>query len=110
MRVILEFNGDVKGFEDAICEQDDEFNFYDSLFWELDYGGSGSFHRTKYGDIKIRVEDNEKEYKKGFADGKVQGELEAMARIRQGIKNYIKNEQMVVDEDDLVKIIMGEKL
>ena len=52
---------------------------------------------------------NSEEYEKGFADGKVQGELEAMARIRQGIKNYIKNEQMVVDEDDLVKIIMGEK-
>lgn len=109
MRVILEFNGDVKGFEDAICEQDDEFNFYDSLFWELDYGGSGSFHRTKHGDIKIKVEDTEKAYKQGFADGKVQGELEAMANVKQGIKNYINNEQMVVDEDDLVKIIMGGK-
>lgn len=109
MRVILEFNGDVKGFEDAICEQDDEFNFYDSLFWELDYGGSGSFHRTKHGDIKIMVEDSEKDYKKGFADGKTQGELEAMASVKQGIKNYINNEQMVVDEDDLVKIIMGGK-
>lgn len=51
----------------------------------------------------------EKDYKKGFADGKMQGELEAMARIRQGIKNYINNEQTVVDEDDLVKIIMGGK-
>lgn len=51
----------------------------------------------------------EKHYKKGFADGKVQGELEAMARIRQGISNYIKNEHMVVDEDDLVKITLGEK-
>lgn len=110
MKVILEFNGDVKGFEDAICEQDDEFNFYDSLFWELDYGADGSLHRTKYGDIRIKVEDNEKDYKKGFADGRMQGELEAMARVKQGIKNYIKNEQMVVDEDDLVKIIMGEKL
>lgn len=60
MKVILEFNGSEEDFERAFDSMDDQFNINDSIFWEIDYGdGKGAgFHRTEYGDIKIKVEHN----------------------------------------------------
>lgn len=58
MRVILEFNGttteDLKNFERAMCEKDENFNLLDSILWELDYGTGESKHPTKYGTITIK--------------------------------------------------------
>ena len=58
MRVILEFDGnsvdDLKNFEKALCEPDENFELIDSILWELDYGEGESKHATKYGDITIR--------------------------------------------------------
>lgn len=63
-------------------------------------------------------------YKSGYNDGVVAGELQAMARIKQQIHNYIAKYQKLWDEtdgeeginydncdleDDLMKIVMGEK-
>lgn len=62
MKVILEFDGSEEDFERAFDSMDDDFNINDSVFWEIDYGTSSvepnesSYHRTKYGDIKITVE------------------------------------------------------
>lgn len=55
MKILLEFDGDERNFSRAVCEMDDNFEFYDSLIWCIDYeeeGGKG-MHRTKYGDIKL---------------------------------------------------------
>lgn len=61
MRVILEFEGnDIDRFEKAISETDENFDFYDNLFWELDYGDGESKHCSKYGDITIKTEGVEK--------------------------------------------------
>lgn len=54
MKVILEYDGSVADFENEICKMDDSFDFYDSLFYELDYGDKqGSYHKN----IKITKED-----------------------------------------------------
>lgn len=58
MTVELQFNGSITDFERAICAMDDQFDFYDSLFWELDYGGAGSCHLTEFGEIKIKVKED----------------------------------------------------
>lgn len=63
MKVILEFDGSEQDFERAFDSKDDNFYINDSIFWEIDYHddsledtGEYSIHRTKYGDIRIKVE------------------------------------------------------
>lgn len=53
-RIILDFNGTTQDFQNAIDSIDDQFNFIDSLFWEMDYGEGESHHHTQYGDITIK--------------------------------------------------------
>ena len=57
MTVELKFNGSITDFERAICAMDDQFDFYDNLFYELDYGGAGSVHHTEFGDIEINIKE-----------------------------------------------------
>lgn len=59
VKVILDFDGTLTDFQRAICAMDDEFDFYDSLFWEMDYGGIGTTHNTPFGDIGITIESDE---------------------------------------------------
>lgn len=58
MKVVLEFDGDttedLKRFERAMCEKDENFWLLDSILWELDYGEGESKHATKYGTIIIK--------------------------------------------------------
>lgn len=56
MKVILEFEGNDIDFKDAIEAKEEDWDFFDSLYWEMDYGGEGSIHHTEYGDIFIRVQ------------------------------------------------------
>lgn len=57
MVVELKFDGSITDFEKAMCAMDDEFDFYDNLFYELDYGGAGSVHHTEFGDIEIKAKE-----------------------------------------------------
>lgn len=58
LKIIFEFDGDSQSFQNAISSKDDEFDFIDSIFWEMDYGEGKSFHSTEYGDITIKyIED-----------------------------------------------------
>lgn len=57
-KIILEFEGTDEDFERALCEKDEEFELIDSILWEKDYGGEGSVHRTKHGDIMIHSVEN----------------------------------------------------
>lgn len=60
LKIIFEFDGDSQSFQKAISskDKDDEFDFIDSIFWEMDYGKGESFHSTEYGDITIKyIED-----------------------------------------------------
>ena len=59
VKVTLDFDGTLTDFQNAICTIDNEFDFFDSLFWEMDYGGAGSKHSTEFGDIGITVESDE---------------------------------------------------
>lgn len=57
VKVTLTFDGTAEEFQKAICaDENDGFDFIDSLFWEMDYNGSGSWHITEFGDIEIKVE------------------------------------------------------
>lgn len=58
LKIIFEFDGDYQSFQNTISSKDDEFDLFDSIFWEMDYGEGESFHSTEYGDIKIKyIED-----------------------------------------------------
>ena len=57
-KITLEFEGTSEDFERALCEKDEEFELIDSILWEKDYGGEGSVHKTKYGDITIHSVEN----------------------------------------------------
>ncbi len=55
MQLILKFNGDIKDFQNALVSYDDNFNIFDSVFYQMDYEEEGTegVHHTKYGDITI---------------------------------------------------------
>ena len=58
MKIVLEFDGNDIDFKDSIEAKEEEWDFFDSLYWEMDYGnGEGSYHHTAYGDIFIKVEE-----------------------------------------------------
>ena len=62
MKVIMEFNGTVKDFQDAMCAMDEEFDLFDSIFYMMDYEPDDdevNVHRTEFGTIQLRVEDME---------------------------------------------------
>lgn len=59
MIIELKFNGTIRDFENAICCMDNDFDFYDTLFWALDYGGARSSHLTEFGEIEIKVKEDE---------------------------------------------------
>lgn len=57
VRVILQFDGDITEFEKRIGSMDDEFDFYDSLYYQLDYGAKGEV--GTHNGINIIVEEND---------------------------------------------------
>ena len=58
LKIIFEFDEDYQSFQKAISSKDGDFDFIDSIFWEMDYGTGKSIHSTEYGDITIKyIED-----------------------------------------------------
>ena len=60
MRITLEFNGNVKQFEEVLCEipENDDFDLIDSILYMLDYEPNIiNFHHSKFGNIKMTFEE-----------------------------------------------------
>lgn len=54
--VKLGFDGTEKDFRDAITSNDEYFDFFDNLFFEMDNNDGNAVHHTEYGDINITIE------------------------------------------------------
>lgn len=57
VKVILTYDGNANEFQEAIESMDDEFDFYDSLYYQLDYGAKGEV--GTHNGIDIIVEEND---------------------------------------------------
>ena len=56
MRIIMEFDGSIKDFEEILCEvpENDNFDLIDSVLYMLDYEpDKENIHHSKYGNIKM---------------------------------------------------------
>lgn len=52
-----------------------------------------------------------KAHEQGYQEGLVMGELKTIARVKKGVKRYIKKHKELKDnEGDLLNIILGVKL
>ena len=53
----LKFDGDKTQFKKALLEEDDDFDFFDDLFYMLDYEpNEKNYHHSKYGVIEMTLE------------------------------------------------------
>lgn len=57
MKIILEYCGDSEDFKKAMEAKDDQFDLFDSIYYQMDYEKMGDIgiHRTEYGDINIII-------------------------------------------------------
>lgn len=55
MELTLKFNGTAENFQNALISYDENFNIFDSIFYQMDYEEEKieGVHHTKYGDITI---------------------------------------------------------